>query len=110
MRGESSVYILPAMQQRRSLETHTRLEHSVFIVPSNGTLNCSWKVGLFSQSIHIDGVEPITAIVKTFDLVGLIFVGLGCEVPGISSRVDNSSGLCARSVSAEAVNTAQDLQ
>ena len=110
MRGESSIDILPAVQKRRSLEAYARLEHSVSIVPSDGTLNCSWKVGLFSQSIDIYGVKPITAIIKTLDLIGLIFVGLGCEVPGISCRVDNSGGLHARGVSADPPNTTQDLQ
>ena len=110
MRRESSVDILPGVQQRRSLKTYARLEHSVSIVPSDGTLNCSWKVGLFSQSIDVNGVKPITAIVKTLNLVGLIFIGLGCEVPGISCRVDNSSGLYARGVSAEPPDTTQDLQ
>ena len=88
---------------------YTRLKHSVSVVPSDGTLDCFRKVGFLSQSIDIDSVEPVTAIVKTLHLVGLIRVGLGCEVPGISCRVNNSSGLYARGVSAEPVNTFQDL-
>ena len=96
------------MQERRSLVAYTRLEHSVPVVPSDGTLDCFGKVGFLSKGIDIDGVKPVTTVHKTLNLVGLICVGFGCQIPGISCRINNSSGLCARDVSAEPAITVQD--
>ena len=100
MRSKSSIYVLASEQQCRPLVADAGLEHPVFIVASNGTFQAFGKPSLFLQGVDVNGVEPVSAIHKTFDLVCLVIVCLCGQIPGIGVWVNDSGRLCPRIVNA----------
>lgn len=61
----------------------TALEHAPRIVLGDSAFDGLGEIGFLCKRVDIDGVEKITAIVKTLDLIGLVFVGFSGQIPGI---------------------------
>lgn len=68
-------------------------EHTVGVVAGNGAFKVFGKSSFIIESIHINGVEEVTAIRPTLDLVTLVVIRFRCEIPGVGRRVDHTSSL-----------------
>lgn len=71
----------------------TTVEHAIWVIPSDSAFHRLGEASFFQKSIHIDSVEEVATVETAFDLVGLILVRFGCNVPGVSRWVDYTSGL-----------------
>lgn len=71
----------------------TPVEITVDVVAGNGAFKVFGESRFIIESIHINGVEVVTTISPTLDLVSLVVIRLCCEVPGVGRRVDHTSSL-----------------
>jgi len=95
MRCKASIDVLASVENCWALVMTSTLEHTIWIVSANCAFQRSGETWFLCQSVHVNGMEPVTAIWNTFDLTALIDIGFGGDVPGVSSWIDNTCGLHA---------------
>lgn len=72
---------------------YTALEHAVYVVSGNCTLQRLRESSLFGKCVHVNGMEKVTTVGQAFDLVGLVIISLGGQIPRIGRWVDDTSTL-----------------
>lgn len=92
--GETKVDELSDVQKGGALVMDTAVEGSDRVVPGHGALQVDGEVGSFGESVDIQCVDVVTsgwATLSDIDL-GLVGIGLGGQVQGVSGRVNDTGG------------------
>lgn len=69
------------------------VEHAIGVVPSKSTFQRYRKVWFLCEGVHVNSMEEITTVFTALDLIGLISVRFGREIPCVSSRINDTSSL-----------------